>query len=49
MKTEKTNTQNDFDFTERFTELKTEFESQVKEETILNKRIFNNLEQIKYE
>jgi len=40
-------TEDDFDFAERFTKLKTEFEAQLKEETILNKRISANLEKIK--
>ena len=36
----------DFDFKERFTSLKAEFEEQLKEETILNKRIAENLAKI---
>ena len=40
-------TEDDFDFEERFTELKAEFESQIKEEAKLNKRILRNLENIK--
>jgi len=40
-------TEDDFDFAERFTSLKAEFEAQLKEETILNKRIAANLEKIK--
>ena len=40
-------TEDDFDFAERFTSLKAEFEAQLKEETILNKRISANLEKIK--
>jgi len=40
-------TEDDFDFAERFTKLKTEFETQLKEETTLNKRISANLEKIK--
>ncbi len=40
-------TEDDFDFKERFTSLKAEFEDQLKEETILNKRISANLEKIK--
>lgn len=36
----------DFDFKERFTSLKSEFEEQLKEETILNKRIAENLAKI---
>jgi len=40
-------TEDDFDFKERFTKLKTEFEEQLKEEAILNKRISANLEKIK--
>ncbi len=39
--------EDDFDFVERFTSLKTEFEVQLKEETILNKRISANIEKIK--
>ncbi len=42
-------TQDDFDFSQRFKELKNEFEKQVKEEAVLNKRIFDNLSKIKYE
>ncbi|MEE1096916.1 MAG: class I SAM-dependent DNA methyltransferase [Bacteroidales bacterium] len=37
----------DFNFTERFTTLKTEFEQQLKEEERLNKLILENLEKIK--
>ena len=37
----------DFNFTERFTTLKTEFEQQLKEEERLNKRILEDLEKIK--
>lgn len=37
----------DFNFTERFTALKTEFEQQLKEEERLNKLILENLERIK--
>lgn len=37
----------DFNFTERFTTLKTEFEQQLKEEGRLNKLILENLEKIK--
>ena len=40
-------TEDDFDFKERFTKLKAEFEAQLKEEAILNKRISANLEKIK--
>jgi len=40
-------TEDDFDFAERFTSLKAEFEAQLKEEIILNKRISANLEKIK--
>ena len=40
-------TEDDFDFAERFTKLKAEFEAELKEETILNKRISANLEKIK--
>jgi len=36
----------DFDFNERFTKLKAEFEEQLKEETELNKRILENLSRI---
>jgi type I restriction enzyme M protein len=38
--------EDDFDFNERFTKLKAEFEEQLKEEAILNKRIANNLAKI---
>ena len=39
--------EDDFDFGERFTALKAEFEQQVKEEAQLNKRILKNLEKIR--
>ena len=39
--------EDDFDFKERFTKLKAEFEEQLKEETILNERISANLEKVK--
>ena len=38
--------EDDFDFAERFTRLKAEFEAQLKEEAILNKRITDNLNKI---
>ncbi len=38
--------EDDFDFNERFTKLKTEFEEQLKEESELNKRILENLAKI---
>jgi type I restriction enzyme M protein len=38
--------EDDFDFNERFTTLKAEFEEQLKEEAILNKRIAENLAKI---
>ena len=41
--------EDDFDFGERFTALKAEFEGQLKEETELNKRIQENLSKIDYE
>ena len=41
--------EDDFDFGERFTELKAEFEAQIKEEKTLNKRILRNLSKIDYE
>ena len=37
----------DFDFNERFTALKEEFEEQLKEEARLNKRIVENLKKVK--
>ena len=37
----------DFDFGERFSSLKAEFEGQLKEEAVLNKRILENLSKIK--
>jgi len=40
--------EDDFDFNERFTALKAEFEAQLKEEAELNKRILENLEKIIY-
>jgi type I restriction enzyme M protein len=39
--------EDDFDFKERFTRLKAEFEDQLKEETRLNKLILENLGKIK--
>ncbi len=39
--------EDDFDFTERFTRLKAEFEAQLKEEAVLNERILTNLAKIK--
>ena len=39
--------EDDFDFNERFLKLKAEFEEQLKEETILNKQITENLLKIK--
>lgn len=41
--------EDDFDFKERFTSLKTEFEEQLKEEERLNKAILENLKKIKIE
>lgn len=38
--------EDDFDFKERFTKLKAEFEEQLKEETELNKRILENLAKV---
>ena len=40
-------TEDDFDFNEHFSELKSEFEAQLKEEAILNKSILTNLSKIK--
>ncbi|MCK4840971.1 MAG: SAM-dependent DNA methyltransferase [Methylococcales bacterium] len=37
----------DFDFNERFTQLKSEFEQQLKEEPVLNERIMENLAKVK--
>ncbi len=39
--------EDDFDFVERFTKLKAEFEEQLKEESQLNKRILENLAKVK--
>ena len=39
--------EDDFDFKERFTRLKAEFEEELKEETRLNKLILENLGKIK--
>ncbi len=39
--------EDDFDFNERFTSLKTEFEAQLKEEAKLNKAILENLKKVK--
>ncbi len=44
-----TETEDNFDFGERFTELKAEFEGQVEEEAKLNKRILRNLSRIECE
>ena len=41
--------EDDFDFGERFTQLKAEFEAQLKEETALNKRIKTNLAKVRVE
>ncbi|KAF3981311.1 MAG: SAM-dependent DNA methyltransferase [Methylococcales symbiont of Hymedesmia sp. n. MRB-2018] len=41
--------EDDFDFKERFSCLKSEFEAQLKEEAILNERILENLAKVKYE
>ena len=38
--------EDDFDFNERFTRLKAEFEEQLKEEAVLNERIIENLAKI---
>jgi len=38
--------EDDFDFKERFTSLKAEFEEQLKEESELNKRILENFAKI---
>lgn len=40
--------EDDFDFNERFTKLKTEFEEQLKEEEKLKKLILENLAKIEY-
>ena len=39
--------EDDFDFKERFSSLKAEFEAQLKEETRLNKLILENLSKVK--
>lgn len=39
--------EDDFDFKEQFTILKSDFESQIKEEEVLNKRIIENLSKVK--
>lgn len=41
--------EDDFDFRERFSQLKAEFEGQLKEETALNQIIIENLKQINFE
>ena len=41
--------EDDFNFVERFKELKSQLEDQMKEETKLNKRVLKNLENIDYE
>jgi type I restriction enzyme M protein len=41
--------EDDFDFKERFTQLKAEFEEQLKEEAGLNRQILENLSKIKME
>ena len=40
-------TEDDFDFVERFNSLKAELEAQMQEEASLNKRILENLEKVK--
>jgi type I restriction enzyme M protein len=37
----------DFDFNERFSSLKTEFEEELKEETELNRKILENLARVR--
>jgi type I restriction enzyme M protein len=39
--------EDDFDFNERFTKLRAEFEEQLKEEEKLNKLILENLDKVK--
>ena len=39
--------EDDFDFNEQFTILKSDFESQIKEEEVLNQRIIENLSKVK--
>ncbi len=41
--------EDDFNFAERFTALKAEFTAQLDEEAVLNERILDNLDKIKYE
>ena len=41
--------EDEFDFAERFGELRKEFEGQIKEEAALNKRILKNLAKVQYE
>ncbi len=41
--------EDDFDFGERFAQLKQEFEAQLKEEAELNQRILENLQKVKYD
>lgn len=41
--------EDDFDFKERFTKLKAEFEEQLKEEARLNAQILENLQKVKLE
>ncbi|MCZ0933360.1 MAG: class I SAM-dependent DNA methyltransferase [Oligoflexia bacterium] len=42
-------TEDDFNFSDRFNELKNKLEEQMKEEAVLNKRILKNLERVDYE